>query len=76
MYDYVEKVDFSLELKKKIGGNHTFFLAIININSLNSFKILNIVGMEYRYNFFSKLNLKIIISEKCMVTPNFLFGFQ
>ena len=26
--------------------------------------------------FFSKLKLNLIVSEKCVVTPNFLFGFQ
>ena len=59
-----------IEIQIEIGGNHAFFED--NLKStifVKSFKIQSNVWRSF-------LNSSLIISEKCVVTPNFLFGYQ
>ena len=58
-----------LKSKKKIGGSHAFFKDNSWIIFVKSCKIQSNV-----WRSFSNWNL--IISQKCMVTPNFLFEYQ
>ena len=56
-----------LKSKKKIGGNHVFYSN--NYSKKKNSKINSNV-----WCFFP--NRSFLNSEKCMVTPNFLFGYQ
>ena len=53
--------------KKKIGGNRAFF----RDNQASIWK-----KMPYIALYFTAFYCCLIISKKCVVTPNFLFGFQ
>ena len=55
--------------KKKSWGNHTFF----RYNNASIWKKATYIAL-YFTGFLNYCCL--IISEKCLVTPNFLFGFQ
>jgi len=67
-----KKADLSMtywNLKRKNVGNHAFFR-----NNYATLILKKKVKIQRMYgNFFP--NLSSIISEKCEVTPNFLFGF-
>ena len=52
-----------IEIQKENWGNHTFFKDNSLTIFVKSFKIQSIV-------------LRSFISEKCMVTPNFLFRYE
>jgi len=70
-YDYGEKVDLSKGYwnpKRKMWVTTHFSEIIKQYDSKKSLKIQRMYA-----NFFP--NLTSIISEKCVVTPNFLFGF-
>jgi len=70
-YDYGEKVDLSKgywNLKRKLWVTAHFPAIIKQPQFQKSAKIQRMYG-----NFFP--NLSSIISEKCVVTPSFLFGF-
>ena len=56
--------------KKKIWGNHAFFR-----NNKASIRKKNAIHCFVFYCFFLNYCC-LIISEKCVVTPSFLFGFQ
>ena len=58
-----------LKSKKKIGGNHAFFKDNSWIISVKNFKIQSNVWRSFS-------NWRLIISQKCMLTPNFLFGYK
>ena len=59
----------ALGIQKKIGGNHAFF----RDNKASKWKKTPYIAL-YFTGFLNYCCL--IISEKCVVTPNFLFGFQ
>ena len=59
-----------IEIQKEIGGNHALFED--NLKSTIFVKSFKIQSNAWR----SFLNSSLIISEKCVVTPNFLFGYQ
>ena len=56
-----------VESKKKIGGKHAFY------RDNQAEIILKVIKYRAMYGFFS--TLKLYYSKKCMVTPNFLFGY-
>ena len=58
-----------LKSKKKIGGNHAFLEDNISTIFVKSFKIQSNVWRSFP-------NPSLIISEKCVVTPNFLFAYR
>ena len=58
-----------IQKEKKIGGNHAFF----RDNKASIWKKMPYIAL-YFTTFLNYCCL--IISEKCMITPYFLFGFQ
>ena len=55
--------------KKKIGGNHAFF----RNNKASIWKKAPYIAL---YFAAFENNCCLVISKKCVVTPNFLFGCQ
>ena len=60
-----------VEIQKENWGNHTFFRHYLELKKLH-------IIMSFDGFFLNNLLIAccLIISEKCVVTPNFLFGFQ
>ena len=55
---------------KKIGGNHAFFLEIIKLQFGKKTPYIALYFAVFLNDWC------LVISKKCVVTPNFLFGFQ
>ena len=57
--------------EKEIGGDHAFF----RDNKGSIWNKMSCIALYFTV-FFELLLLNNYIHEKCMFTPNFLFGFQ